>query len=224
LTGAAGTHERPGILVVGAVPEGPSPLPAAACMAVALAGRPGPDSADGPAVGLLELEPRAAPRAGLLASGAARTLEALATERAPGLHARARGAFCHLAPGEFEDGPPGGDAIATLARSGLLEVLVVVAGPARFRETLSRVGHGPCAVLIQAHRGAPASLLGLLAAELRRERHPLKIWMRPPGRIQARRALAGLDPGGEVSARCRRHAEALGVGRVPRPVSGAHGS
>ena len=224
MTGTAVTREGPGILVVGAVPDGPSPLPAAACMAVALAGRPGPDAADGPVVGLLELEPRAAPRAGLLASGAARTLEALAGEGAPGLHARARGAFCHLAAGEPDDGPPGGDAVATLVESGLLDVLVVVAGPARFRETLSRVDHGPCAVLIQAHRGASASLLGLLAAELRRERHPLKIWMRPPGRIQARRALAGLDPGGEVSARCRRHAEALGVWRESRPVSGAQGS
>ena len=198
------------LLVVSALPGGPPALAAAACLAVAAAG--GGERGDGPAVALVDLEARSAPRPGLLASAAARSLETLAAEELPELTVRARGAICHAAAVGSDGGLEG---VAALLRSGLVDVLVVATPPALFRPALELGAEvGSCGVLVQADRSRPAPLLGLLAAELRRQAVPHKVWSRPPGRIGARRALAGLDPGGEVSARSLRHAESL-LGRGP---------
>lgn len=148
------------------------------------------------------------PRGTLLASAAARGLEG-ATADSIGLRAAARGRICFAAP-------PDGDrdceaAVAALARPALPAPLVAcVCDPADFRAVIAASPDGERAALVRALPGADRSLLALLVGELREQRVPIKAWTRPIGLIPARRALAGLEPGGATGRRAARFAAAIG--------------
>ena len=74
-------------------------------------------------------------------------------------------------------------------------------------------------VLLKATRGSDRPLIALLAAELRAEGIPVKVWVPAIGPVGARRALAGLDPGGETARRAARLVSSLlairGARRLP---------
>ncbi|MFN8152498.1 MAG: transglycosylase SLT domain-containing protein [Solirubrobacterales bacterium] len=180
----------------------------AAAVAVAASSvEPGAESA-------LLVDLRSSPRpwrGTLLASAGARQLEAVAVD-AMGLRAVARGRICFAAPRE-----PGADAasvVAHLAEPELPSPLVAcVCDPGDFRAVLAAAPTDERAALVRALPGADRSLLALLVAELHGERIPVKAWTAPVGTIPARRALAGLEPGGATGRRAARFADALGPGR-----------
>lgn len=151
-------------------------------------------------VALVDLHPGRTPRSGLLASPAARELEARAIEGDEGLAGAARGHLCLLRG----SGDWGADTEAALA---LEPDWLFVSCAADQLRSLLETGRGSgwqsSAVLLAA--GLPSALLGLLARELRAEGAGLKVWRRAPGVVQARRALAGIDPGGVPARIARTH-------------------
>ncbi len=177
---------------------------ASAC-AVGVAAAGGRDGDGGVAV--LDLAPGPVPRSGLLASAAARSLEVVALEDGS-LAAAARGHICLLRAASSVEG---GDEDALGAAFELDPAwLVVSCPPERLRENLrTRQSRGfqRAAVLVGGER--PRAMLGLLAGELHDEGVRLKLWRRPPSWIAARRAGAGLDPGGALAATAARHLQQL---------------
>lgn len=149
-------------------------------------------------------------RGTLLAAPAARRLEAAA--EAVGLRVAARGRICFASP--RERGFAAADVATELARPELPAPLVVcVCDSADFRPVLAAALDGERAALVRALPGADRSLLALLAGELRAERVPVKAWTAPIGLVAARRALAGLDPGGASGRRAARLGAVLAPGR-----------
>ncbi len=103
--------------------------------------------------------------------------------------------------------------------------VVVHSSPSSFRVALEccRELDERTAALIQAH-GEPdeRTLLSAVSVELREDGFRHRIWRRPPGLIPGRRALAGLDPGGETARRARVAVRRLGEdnGQVVPAVAG----
>ena len=154
----------------------------------------------------LRRAPRPA-RGTLLASAAARRLEGAAGE-AMGLRAAARGRICFAAP--QEDGREAGRVVTDLcAPEAPAPLVACVCDPVDFREVLESAPEGGRAALVRALPGADRSLLALLVGELRAERVPLRAWTSAVGTIPARRALAGLEPGGATGRRAARFASSL---------------
>jgi hypothetical protein len=75
------------------------------------------------------------------------------------------------------------------------------------------------AVLLRAELPAQRSLAALAAIELRDAGLRVRIAGRALGRVASRRALAGIDPGGDASRRCARLARGLLGVRPPAPES-----
>jgi hypothetical protein len=173
---------------------------------------------------LIDLFDGTAPRPTILASTEAREAAAALNAGPPGelgepAVARGRICVCSLGPQASVE------RIELIARG--FEGAAIVHGPgSRFGELLEALA--PRMVLARIEGRAEAALAGALAIELRRRALPVKIWSRGPGLLQARRALAGIDPGGDTAARARR---ALALARlereeraVPRPTSAAPAS
>jgi hypothetical protein len=163
--------------------------------AIAVAAEP---LARGPVL-LVELwpEPRRRPPT-LLCAPAARELEA--ELRRLGMPASARGRFCHL--GLEEDGKAFGRLAATLPESGA-EVAVVRVPPALWVPALEST-LAPAGGALTADRTSERALAALAVAELHARGLPARVETRAPGPLASRRALAGIRPGGETSARAAR--------------------
>src|SRR5205814_6455881 len=93
--------------------------------------------------------------------------------------------------------------------------LVVHAPAALFLASLDHPQLAPPAVLLRADLPASRSLTALAVGELRSRGIRARIATRPLGRIAARRALAGIEPGGAASRRMERLARGL-VGGLRR--------
>ena len=187
-----------------AAAEGAEAEAAALAVTVALERPPGPGL-------LLDLAGNRRWRPTVLAAAGARALAGAIGEEVS-MSAVARGHICVATP----VGGPIADLVDTALR-GLQGTAIVHVGPREFRETLD--ANVCAAVLLRTGGRADAPLAAALAIELRRRRVALKVWGRPLGLIQGRRALAGLDPGAATVARARRLLAAGGAGD-PVPARG----
>lgn len=191
----------------------------AVAAALAVAATPAEDPAG--AALLLDLRAQPRPRRGtLLASAPARALEGELRSGSPSWLAAARGRLCFAAPGQVEAGTDASAAALEvgLARETGTALVVCLCDPAELRRLvdLGRDRAEGGAALVLARQRSERSLLALLTAELRAEGLPFKAWTWPIGTIPARRALAGLEPGGETGRRSRRIAPILtGAGAMP---------
>lgn len=194
--------EEPLLVLATALPGAAPVTPAAAALARALAD-------EGAAAAVVEAGGR--PRKPtLLASRAARELE-----RRLGAGAAARGAACWL---RADDLPA---AVADCREAGA-GAIVAVCEPAVWRSLLDEPPGEIAGALIAAALPAQRPLAALLARELAGRGLTVAITGRPAGLVASRRALAGLDPGGEAGRRARRLAARL-AGRVRRGREAAAG-
>ena len=194
-------------VLVTSAPDAASAGAAAAALALARATASGRrEDRDG--VGLLvDLDPAVSYRPAVLASDSARSVSSLLAGL-DGWRAVARGRLCVATPA---DEATGMGLLASVLDAGLGGAAPVVAHvpAAGFREELDAARERASGVgaLIQAgRRREQNALLSALSIELRSEGVRHRIWRRPPGAIQARRALAGLEPGGQTSRRAERAA------------------
>ena len=150
----------------------------------------------------------------LLASPAARELErALRDRGSPG---SARGHVCHLGVAPEPDDAP---SVAELAYDAGVELLVVHVAPELWEAVIDSPGLRPGAGLLLADLPAERSLAALWVSELRARGMAARVEGRPPPLLAARRALAGIRPGGVTSERARRLARAM----APAPREGRFG-
>ena len=152
----------------------------------------------------------------MLASAAARELEdAVRALGADFAAAAARGHLCQLAIA----GDDGLDRVAELLAARIPAALVIVHLPqAMWSEAVADRRLGARAGLLQADLPADRALVALAVRELHERGMRAKVAGRPLGRVGARRALAGIEPGGAVSARAARWARSFGALRArPRP-------
>lgn len=150
----------------------------------------------------------------LLASPGAREIEEAL--RSAGRRASARGHICHLAA---EGGESIDEVAAMVEESGAELAIVHLPGrlwvPALEAEGLAAAG-GSLLVSLPAER----SLAALAVEQLARRRLPCRVATRAPGQLAARRALAGVRPGGWVSEVASGIARRLlGLGRRGRGAS-----
>ena len=153
----------------------------------------------------------------LLAAPGARRVEAAL--RGEGLGASARGQICHLALSHPDQGLDEAAGAIAVAEAELIVVHLPGAlwVPALERENL-RITAGCLLVSLPAER----SLAALAVGELERRGLPARIATQAPGPLAARRALAGLRPGGSASQSARRIVRRLlGLGRGEREPSDA---
>jgi Transglycosylase SLT domain/D-alanyl-D-alanine carboxypeptidase/Putative Flp pilus-assembly TadE/G-like len=185
---------------------------AAAAAAVGIAATP--VDGDGPRTLLVDLRSDAGPARGtVFASAAARELEE-ACRISTSLSGVARGRLCFAVP-EPTAGLPAPESLDAALDRGLgADLVVAVCDPGDFRTLLDAAAESRRSVLVRGTSGADRPLIALLAAELREAGIPFKAWMPPIGTIGARRALAGLEPGGESGRRARRLAAALVIRRA----------
>ena len=218
--------DGPGTIVAAATPEARHARAAAAAVALAVA-EAGSEHA-GSAL-LVDLAGAGLYRPSMLATDAARGLAGtIAT--IDGWGAVPRGRLCIAVPEAVEPGDP--VVPPELRLMDLLDVglgsgapAVVHCSPSGFRVALDtcRELDPRTAALIQARPPREEqTLLSALSFELRGGGFRHRIWRRPPGLIQGRRALAGLDPGGETSRRARATVRRLGAqeGQVVPAVAG----
>jgi D-alanyl-D-alanine carboxypeptidase/Putative Flp pilus-assembly TadE/G-like len=92
--------------------------------------------------------------------------------------------------------------------------------PTGIRVALESDSLAPSAALVRAELPAQRALAALAVAELRAAGLRVRVAPRAPGRVAARRALAGVDPGGETSRRATGLARGLAGGSGPRPPGG----
>jgi hypothetical protein len=182
-------------------------LACAAALGCALAGL----DRDTTGVVLAEIRPQSARRRGptMLASEPARQLEHGLREAGFDVAARGRLAWVELDPGEDWSEP----FAAFIEATGAARFVVVHTAPERLGATLAVV-HRPLTVVIRAELPRQRPLASLVARELRDGGCGVRLVTRPPGRIGSRRALAGIDPGGETGRRAVRLARGIGV-RTP---------
>ena len=91
-----------------------------------------------------------------------------------------------------------------LDASGSLRAAVVHLPPTGFRAALDSEAPEACAALLRAELPAQRSLAALAVVELRSAGIRVRVARRAPGRVATRRALAGIDPGGDASRRAAR--------------------
>jgi hypothetical protein len=197
------------ILVAGAPGAGP-PLPVAAAIAV--------ESALAADQSVLLAEAAAQPRrrpATLLAAPRARELEA--SLREAGFAATARGHFCHLAVSAD------GEGLAVLEAAGALAeeaIAVVELPPALWAEALRLPDPRPRAAVLLAELPRDRSLAALACGELVHEGIAARVLARPLPPLAARRAVAGIRPGGRMGRTVARLVAGLRrVGRSERGQS-----
>jgi hypothetical protein len=164
-------------------------------------------------------------RGAVLASAAARSVEGLCRERF-GLRAAARGRICFATLPDMSGDARSAAAIRsellaelTSAEAGLGPI-VAVCDSGDFRSILDAGVAYRRAVLLKATPGADRAQIALLSRELQAEGVVFKAWVPTIGLVGARRALAGLAPGGESGRRAARFAVALSAARPPtRPAT-----
>ncbi len=162
------------------------------------------ESASGSPTALVELRPEPRRRTPtLLCSPAAREIEA--ELRGAGLAASARGRVCHLSVADEEEAL----AEVAVALPACGAEVAVVQLPGRFWVPALESALTPAGGALAADPVAERSMAALAVGELRRRGLPARVEMRPPGPLAARRALAGIRPGGEASLRAARIAAAL---------------
>ena len=140
----------------------------------------------------------------LLASPDSRELEAAL--RARGFEASARGHLCHV---PVQPNPAALDELGGAAAAARAELVVVHLAPALWRPALETDGLEPLGGLLLVELPRERSLAALAVAELRERGCRAKVVTRPPPALPARRALAGVRPGGALSSRIARIARAL---------------
>ncbi len=159
---------------------------------------------------LIELSerPRRRPTT-LLASPEARALEARL--RALGLRAAARGHICHLGLGIDEglDGGADGTGLADVVAGCEARLAVVHLPGSSWVASLELPGLRVDCGLLLARLPEERSLAALTVDELRRCGCEARVASRAPAALAARRAMAGLRPGGGASVRAARLARAL---------------
>jgi Transglycosylase SLT domain/D-alanyl-D-alanine carboxypeptidase/Putative Flp pilus-assembly TadE/G-like len=190
------------------LPQAGGGLATAAALAVALA--TGRTAGGGErAVALIEVGGgRRGPT--MLASDAARSLERRLRDAGRDCAARGRIAWLALeaAEGWLDDLV---DAIESIAGA----TAVVVLPPALLGEALACDELDADAVLLRADRASERSLAALAVAELQAAGLRVRVVTRAPGRVASRRALAGIEPGGDASRRAARLARGLLGGPSP---------
>ena len=200
-----GVAERPALIAATSLAGAPSPAPAAAALGVAL-GAGGTRR-----IVLLEVgdgeQPRRRPT--LLASSAARELELALRGSLP---AAARGALCWVTAPEEEHG-----AAIAACMAAEPDVVVAVLAPAAWRELVEAAPAGLEAALLVADLPRQKALAALLTHELIRRGLRVAASGRRVGAVAARRAMAGIEPGGELGLRSTRAARRL-ASLAPRPV------
>lgn len=144
----------------------------------------------------------------MLAADGARALER--DLRNEGFEAAARGhlAWLRLGGDDWIERLALATEVATRARA-----VVVHLPPADVRAAVDANRLDVDAALLRADLPAQRPLAALAVADLRPAGVRVKVAGRAPGRVGARRALAGIDPGGEPGRRARRLARAL----APKP-------
>ena len=208
----------PPLILAGELPGAGGGFALAAAVAVALAttrDRAPVAGGDGTVV-LVEvgLRPRRGPT--MLAAEGARELER--SLREAGLAAAARGRIAWLGLG-IDGEPPWTDAVGeVLAAASGAGAALVFAPVDRWRELLSAPVPGPRGAVLRADLPRQRSLAALAVGELRGAGLRVRIASRPPGRVAARRAISGIDPGGECARRSRRLARGLLPDRDARPL------
>ena len=141
----------------------------------------------------------------LLASAAARKLED--TLREGGFdEVAARGRLCWLRLAG-ED-PFGAFEQAALVATRLAQLRIVAVPAALWPEAVERVRR-PAAALLRGDPRADRLLLALAVRELHERAVRTRVAARPLGRVGARRAIAGLAPGGAASRQVTRLARGL---------------
>jgi hypothetical protein len=201
----------PGLIVVSRVGGGQGAPATAHALAIAAARREAERSGEPGAALLLDGAGGRASRAGLLATEPARALRERVAELMPALRPVARGHLCLGTIGAEDDPHP---ALEEALAAPLSVPVVAHLEPASFREATRAAARRVRLAVLQSDSTVPKALLALAFAELRADGVPLKVKGAAPGRIQARRALAGLEPGGATGTWARR---ALAAGASPRP-------
>lgn len=197
----SGPGVRSPIVAVTALPGAGSATAHGAALAIALAG------SGERGVILLEAGRRPPRRPTMLSSRPARALEVDLRGRLP---AAARGTLC-WAGARTDDWH---EAIERCLAAGP-DALVVVLDPAEWRELIDMEPSGPTAALVVAELPRQRALAALVARELIGRGLRAAVVGRAPGAVPARRAGAGIEPGGELAARSRRLARRLIGGRAP---------
>jgi hypothetical protein len=180
-------------------------LAVSAAVAIALGGRsPGP-----PGIVMAEIGGARSRSPTLLASEPARDLED--ELRAAGLeHVAARGRLCWLC---LEAGERSTEELERAMAAASPRLVLAHVRPALWTPLLDSLR--PCAALLRADTRVDRPLAALAIAELHERGVAARIATRPLGRVGARRAIAGLDPGGTSSRRIERLARRLVPERVP---------
>ncbi len=140
----------------------------------------------------------------LLASPASRELESAL--RALGFEASARGHVCHL---PIQPNPAALDELGGAAAAAGAELVVIRLAPALWRAALEARALEARGGLLLVELPRERSLAALAVAELGERGCRAKVVTRPPPALAARRALAGVRPGGALSRRIGRVARAL---------------
>ena len=193
---AARTPRGPRLVAVTALAGAEGGLATAAALGVAVARR----GVDEP-LGVVLVDPTSGVtrRPTLVSAGAARLLESELRDVVP---AAARGALCTVSTDEW-----GLDGALEACRESRAAAVVVHAPPQRWRQLVDE-GEADAAV-IRADATQDRSLIAIAARELIATGMPTGVVSKPPGLVAARRALAGIEPGGYLGARAARLAARL---------------
>ncbi len=181
------------LLAVTALPGSRGGSATAAALGVAMARSAGGESLG---VVVLDTEAEGRRRPTLVSSGSARELE---SRLAGALPAAARGALCSVTAAEAHLA----DAL-DLCRAAGASSVVIHARPGVWRELVDS-GEADAAVL-RADVASERSLTAMAAHDLIAQGLPTGVVTRAPGVVATRRALAGIEPGGDLGARAARMA------------------
>jgi hypothetical protein len=197
--GEAGSGDGRDLILATSLGQAKGGMAVAAAVAVALSHRPR-------TVLLVELGAGGRRGPTMLAGSGARELEEAL--RGDGFdHVAARGRLCWLGLGADDGGLDKlRQAIGALPDGGLVVAYV----PGRFWGAAIEGGlPEPAGALLRSDLPRDRSLAALAVIELQAHRIPARVASRPLGRVAARRALAGLEPGGSTSRRVARLASGL---------------
>ena len=187
-------------------------VPTAAALAVAVATGDDAPAGDERAVVLIDVGgERRGPT--ILASARARELEARLRDGGRECAARGRIVWVSIPAAEAW----GADLATILAQLGDA-IAIVVVPPALLQPALDCEGLRADAILLRAELAEQRALAALAVAEARAADLRIRVTAAAPGRVAARRALAGIEPGGEASRRAARLARGL-LGRYARRPS-----
>jgi D-alanyl-D-alanine carboxypeptidase len=204
----------PRLVLASESPGGRGGIATCAAVAVALAAE------STGAVLIAEIGAERPRRPTMLASEAARSLEAaLGAAGFPSAAARGRVCWLGLPDKGWHD-----ELQRALALEGGAEVVVAFVPGELWNEAVSRSTPIPAAALLRADPPAERALCALAFRELTERGIRTRIATRALGPVAARRALAGLDPGGAASRHAARLATGLGVtGSAGRVTPGRPG-